>query len=145
MESALNEDEGEIVELWNIMFRVHNKIKKDIMSNLRESGIKPIYLKILYTIYNSGSVPLHQIAEENDVTPAWITNTVNRMEMEGLIRKERNETDHRYIRAIITQEGKRILKEAMCSYTSSIKENLRKLSPAQKKQLIKILNLMDSK
>ncbi|MCL4335107.1 MAG: MarR family transcriptional regulator [Candidatus Thermoplasmatota archaeon] len=145
MESALNENETEIVDLWNIMFRVHNRIKRDIMINLREKGLRPIYLKILYTVHNSESIPLHQIAEENDVTPAWITNTVNKMERDGLIRKERNKDDHRYIKAIITESGKKILMEAMCTYTSSIKENLKVLSASQKRQLVRILNLMDSK
>ncbi|HEX2737676.1 MAG TPA: MarR family transcriptional regulator, partial [Acidimicrobiia bacterium] len=59
-----------------------------------------------------GALPLSKIGERLQVHPSSVTNTIDRLETHGLVRRQRHPTDRRATLAQITTEGKKVAKQA---------------------------------
>src|SRR5690242_11352156 len=67
---------------------------------------------VLLTFSRSGALPLSKIGERLMVHPTSVTNTVDRLERAGLVRRMRNPRDGRGVLAEITGEGRDIVRRA---------------------------------
>ncbi|GII91294.1 MarR family winged helix-turn-helix transcriptional regulator [Sinosporangium siamense] len=67
---------------------------------------------VLLTFSKSGSLPLSKIGERLMVHPTSVTNTVDRLERAGLVRRMRNPRDGRGVLAEITDRGREIVRVA---------------------------------
>ena len=52
-------------------------------------------------------LPLGKVGDRLQVHPASVTNTVNRLEADGYVRREPHPTDRRATLAVLTAEGRR--------------------------------------
>ncbi|GAB2485044.1 MarR family transcriptional regulator [Streptosporangium sandarakinum] len=67
---------------------------------------------VLLTFSRTGSLPLSKIGERLMVHPTSVTNTVDRLERAGLVRRMPNPRDGRGVLAEITDRGREIVEEA---------------------------------
>ena len=67
---------------------------------------------VLLTFSRTGALPLSKIGERLMVHPTSVTNTVDRLERAGLVRRMRNPRDGRGVLAEITDEGRDIVRRA---------------------------------
>jgi DNA-binding MarR family transcriptional regulator len=67
---------------------------------------------VLLSFTRTGSLPLGKIAERLMVHSTSVTNTIDRLERDGFVRRLPHPTDRRFILAEITEEGRGIVKEA---------------------------------
>lgn len=67
---------------------------------------------MLLTFSTHGSLPLSKIGERLQVHPSSITNSIDRLEAQGLARREQHPTDRRATLAAITVEGRKVSKQA---------------------------------
>ncbi|WP_184756075.1 MarR family winged helix-turn-helix transcriptional regulator [Streptosporangium album] len=67
---------------------------------------------VLLTFSKSGALPLSRIGERLMVHPTSVTNTVDRLERAGLVRRMRNPRDGRGVLAEITEEGRGVVDRA---------------------------------
>src|SRR5699024_3032004 len=63
---------------------------------------------VLLTFSSSGSLPLGKIGERLMVHPTSVTNTIDRLEGQGLVLRRPNPSDGRGVLAEITDEGREI-------------------------------------
>ena len=66
----------------------------------------------LLSFTRAGSLPLGRIGARLQVHPASITNAVDRLEAEGLVRRDAHPTDGRAVLATITAKGRRLARAA---------------------------------
>ena len=59
-----------------------------------------------------GALPLGKVGQRLQVHPASVTNTIDRLEHDGLVRREPHPDDGRATLAAITDEGHRVVEEA---------------------------------
>jgi DNA-binding MarR family transcriptional regulator len=59
-----------------------------------------------------GSLPLGKVGERLQVHPASVTNTIDRLERDGLVRRERHPDDGRTTLAVITASGRELVERA---------------------------------
>lgn len=78
----------------------------------RESGLTPPQFMILNSIQRLGNVAISQIAKDVNLTQATVTSIIDKLEKKGLLKRLRSETDKRIVHACLTDDGKRILKDA---------------------------------
>lgn len=64
---------------------------------------------VLLTFSKSGALPLSRIGERLMVHPTSVTNTVDRLERAGLVRRMRNPRDGRGVLAEITPQGREVV------------------------------------
>ncbi|MFC7326933.1 MarR family winged helix-turn-helix transcriptional regulator [Marinactinospora rubrisoli] len=67
---------------------------------------------VLLTFSSTGALPLGKIGERLMVHPTSVTNTIDRLERQGLVRRRPNPSDGRGTLAEITDEGRRVVEEA---------------------------------
>lgn len=67
---------------------------------------------VLLTFSRAGSLPLSKIGERLMVHPTSVTNTVDRLERAGLVRRMRNPKDGRGVLAEITDKGREAVRLA---------------------------------
>jgi DNA-binding MarR family transcriptional regulator len=67
---------------------------------------------VLLTFSRAGALPLSKIGERLMVHPTSVTNTVDRLERAGLVKRMRNPRDGRGVLAHITEEGRDVVVRA---------------------------------
>lgn len=61
----------------------------------------------LLSFTREGKLPLGKVGDRLQVHPASVTNTVNRLEADGFVRREPHPTDRRTTLAVLTAPGRR--------------------------------------
>ncbi len=67
---------------------------------------------VLLTFSRTGALPLSRIGDRLMVHPTSVTNTVDRLERAGLVRRMRNPKDGRGVLAEITGKGREVVRRA---------------------------------
>ena len=71
------------------------------------------YEALLLLFYSrAGALPLGKIGDRLQVHRASVTNVIDRLEAQGLVRRVQHETDRRGVLAEITPAGRRVAREA---------------------------------
>ena len=85
-----------------------------------------------------GSLSLSQIAERLQVTPATVTNSIDRLEADGLVRRLAHPNDARTTLAEITKRGRAIVAEATGELNTRLFEAV-ELSEEEMESLFRLL------
>jgi DNA-binding MarR family transcriptional regulator len=96
------------------MIRVHQVLTKradDILAPITLTFSRYEVLVVLY--FNDGSLPLAQIGKVLQIHQTSITNLVDKLEAQGLIRRTPHPTDRRSTIAQMTTPGKTLLRKAI--------------------------------
>src|ERR1700740_897996 len=67
---------------------------------------------VLLAFSRRGALPLRVIGERLMVHPTSVTNTVDRLERDGLVRRRPNPADGRGVLAAITDRGREVVEQA---------------------------------
>ncbi len=96
---------------------------------------------VLLTFSRSGSLPLSKIGERLMVHPTSVTNAIDRLEAQGLVRRVPDREDRRRTLAELTPEGK----DAVAAGTQALREidfAVAGLSQEQQEQMYRLLRSM---
>ena len=66
----------------------------------------------LLSFTREGKLPLGKVGDRLQVHPASVTNTVNRLEADGLVARKPHPTDRRTTLAVLTRDGRRRVEKA---------------------------------
>jgi DNA-binding MarR family transcriptional regulator len=94
--------------------RAHQVVLSQIDRALKPFGLtfSRYEALVLLSFTRHGSLPLGKMAERLMVHSTSITNTIDRLERDGFVRRMPHPTDRRLILAEITDEGRLVVKEA---------------------------------
>ncbi len=67
---------------------------------------------VLISFTRAGALPMGKIGERLQVHPASVTNTIDRLERDGLVERQPHPTDRRGTLAAITDVGRALVEEA---------------------------------
>lgn len=93
---------------------------------------------VLLTFSRAGALPMAVIGRRLMVHPTSVTNTVQRLERAGFVRREPNPRDGRGTLACITERGRTVV-EAATDDLMAAEFGLRALSPGQRRALTDVL------
>lgn len=127
------------------IMRVQQLISSELDAVLKPFGITFARYEVLQLISfsASGRLPLSKIGERLMVHPTSVTNAMDRLESQGLVRRVADETDRRRTFAELTEEGKRVLKEATAAIMA-IDFAIAGLTPEQQDQTYELLRNLRS-
>jgi DNA-binding MarR family transcriptional regulator len=102
------------------IMRVQQLISSELDAVLKPLGITFARYEVLQLLSFSatGRLPLSKIGERLMVHPTSVTNAMDRLQSQGLVRRVADETDRRRTFAELTDEGERVLKEATAAITA---------------------------
>lgn len=107
---------------------------------LAEVGLSLAKAKLLRHLHQAKDpLPLGALAERNSCVKSNVTQLMDRMEAEGLVRRVPDPDDRRSVRAVITTEGRRKYEAASRVLTAAEQEVLAGFTAAERQQLIEFL------
>lgn len=103
-------DASEGMAVLTSIVRVHQILVGRVERELRPLGLTFARYEILMLLSFSrkGSMPLGKMSERLQVHPASVTNVVDRLEHQGLVRRVAHPTDGRAVLATLTPAGRRL-------------------------------------
>lgn len=99
----------------------------------------PRYEALLLLYYSRrGSLPLGKMGDRLQVHRASVTNVIDRLEAQGLVRRVQHETDRRAVLAEITARGREVAREA----TEHLNAERFRMSPLGDEELERLFELL---
>jgi DNA-binding MarR family transcriptional regulator len=96
---------------------------------------------VLLTFSQRGSLPLGKMGERLMIHPTSVTNIVDRLEAQGLVRRAEHPTDRRTTLCEITDEGRRVVEKATEAVTA-VRLGITGLTDRELDQLVRLLAKM---
>ena len=120
--------------------RVHQVLMQRIEAILRDHDLTfaRYEVLVLLTFSRTGSLPLGKVGERLQVSPASVTNAVDRLEASGFVSREPHPTDGRTTLAGITPAGRDVVEAATAALTAA-RFGARGLDDAGARQLFDLL------
>jgi MarR family transcriptional regulator, 2-MHQ and catechol-resistance regulon repressor len=125
--------------IYNVV-RTHTALAPHIDRGLRELNLTGAQLNALLVLRDAGpeGMPLGEVGRHLVVTKANVTGLMDRLEREGLIRRDTH-ADRRVTLAKLTEKGTALLEQAIPRRERVLAELLAGLNDAEKEQLIGLL------
>jgi DNA-binding MarR family transcriptional regulator len=132
-------------EAWKAFLRAQAALIRTLDRQLdAEQGLPITFFDVLAQLSQAGGqLRMSELADAVLLSRSGVTRLVDRMERDGLVRREQCPTDRRASYATLTAEGKRALKQAKPVHFRGIAEHFaRHLSCAEAKTLAAALGRM---
>lgn len=140
----LDPDIRQSLSLWVVMHRTLATLTRRAESDIRERGFSLTEWGVLEYLYHKGRQPLANISRKVLITTGSVTYVVDNLERRGLVERQRCEYDRRIIYAVLTEQGKSVMKNEFPRHAEAIHDMMKPLDPAEKetvKALLKKLGL----
>lgn len=116
------------------------EVESRVEHALEEVGLSLAKVKLLRHLYNSkDAIPLGALAEKNSCVKSNVTQLMDRMEGEGLVKRVPDPDDRRSVRAQITAEGRRKYEAASKRLAVAEADVMAGFSAAERQQLVEYL------
>ena len=133
---------GEELGAWRGLLRVHASMTKALDAELvREHGLPLSSYEVLLFLADSpeGRLRMSELADGVLLSRSGLTRLVDRMEADGLLRRERCEDDARGYHALITDKGRELFGRARRTHLDGVRALfLSRLSPAELRTLAEL-------
>jgi DNA-binding MarR family transcriptional regulator len=127
---------------WRGLLRVHARMTKALDAELvREHGLPLSSYEVLLFLADApdGRLRMSELAEGVLLSRSGLTRLVDRMERDGLLRRERCEDDARGYHALITEKGRELFGRARRTHLDGVRERfLSHLSPEELRTLARL-------
>lgn len=122
------------------IMRAHQLVLKEVDEALRPYGLTFARYESLVLLYFSRhqSLPLGKMGDRLMVHPASVTNAINHLEQDGLVRRVGHDTDRRKVLAELTDEGRVIVEQATKAVTT-VQFGLASLTAKESDQLTALI------
>lgn len=117
------------------LYRAANSVGARLAPTLAEEGLTECQFGTLEALYHLG--PLHQraLGEKLLRSGGNVTLVVDNLERRGLVRRERNLDDRRFVTVSLTDEGKRLIRRLFPRHVARVAAVFGALAPAEQEEL----------
>ena len=110
---AKNSQEEKYREVMGKLMAILRDHKSAVDSYVNETKLHKSQHKLLMSLSHMGNhVSQRDLAEKLNITPAAVAVTLKKLEKNGFVEKKIQESDNRYNEVVMTEKGRRIVKES---------------------------------
>jgi DNA-binding MarR family transcriptional regulator len=113
--------------LWREMMRVHVQIHRRVETDMAvHHNLALASFNVLVQLGDSpgGRLRMNDLADRVLLSRSGLTRLIDRMQRDGLVRRESCDSDARGLYAVLTAEGRQRLAEATPTYRESVAERV---------------------
>jgi len=125
-----------IVETIIYLYTESRRLTKGMASSFGLTGPQLTILKLLETFPD---LSLSTLSERIRAQNSTVTGIVDRMEREGLVRRERSKADRRVVHLRLSDKGARLAREIQVEPMEIFRQALLSMAPADLRELLRIL------
>ena len=107
------------------------QVGRELRREAREVGISPEQVSLLVAIKYAPGIGVRELATRERVTAPAMSNHVDRLERDGLVRRTPSASDRRRVGLTLTAEGQRMLRRVRSRRTAWLATRLRGLSAVE--------------
>jgi len=126
-----------IVETIIYLYTESRRLTKGMASQFGLTGPQLTVIKLLETFDN---LSLSSLSERIRAQNSTVTGIIDRMEREGLVRRERSTTDRRVVHIRLSDKGAKLARQIQVEPMEIFRGALGNLSQADLKDLLRIMN-----
>jgi DNA-binding MarR family transcriptional regulator len=111
----------------NALLLLNRRVLSDLDAALRqEHGLAVTEFDVLITLFNAEDerIGMSALADRVMLSPAGMTHLITRLERDGLVRREPDQRDGRKFYAVLTDAGRRALREARRTHNQVLRRGL---------------------
>jgi len=99
------------MELMELIARIAALWDKKMKEQLREHKVTDTQFRTLAILREKGTLNLGQLSEVLACAPCNVTGVVDRLELSGLVKRERGADDRRVVNVVLTESGKTLARD----------------------------------
>ena len=93
----------------------------------------------LYHLHRSPHISINSLTEKLFCDKSNTTRVVERLKQDGLVYRQRDTSDRRFVSIGLTEQGTEVYKEAMETHHNSVNQRFEEFKPEEKELLEKLL------
>ena len=105
------------------------RVGRELRREARAVGISPEQVSLLVAIKYAPGIGVRELATRERVSAPAMSNHVDRLERDGLVRRTPSSDDKRRVGLTLTDEGQRVLRRVRSRRTAWLASRLGKLTP----------------
>jgi DNA-binding MarR family transcriptional regulator len=107
------------------------RVGRELRREAREVGVSPEQVSLLVAIKVSPGIGVGELAARERVSPAALSNHVDRLERGGLVLRTPSDADRRRVGLSLTDDGRRVLRRVRSRRTAWLVSRLGRLEPEE--------------
>jgi len=120
------------LRLWIALARCYSTVAREVASRVAEYGLTTPQFGVLEALYHLGPLSLGELAGKLLVTGGNITYVMDRLERDGLVKRDRSGPDRRVVTARLTPAGEELIREVFPGHARFIHELTQELTDEEK-------------
>ncbi|HEY3131336.1 MAG TPA: MarR family transcriptional regulator [Acidobacteriota bacterium] len=126
--------------LWLLLLRAAGLVESQLEAVLSETGLSLSKFGVLHHLIQADeALPLSRLAERLSCVKSNVTQVVDRLEVEGLVKRVDDPQDRRSVLAAVTGEGRRLYEAGNDALAQAEKQLLEGLTESDRKELAELL------
>lgn len=117
------------------LLRASETLHSEATRSLAEQGLSSSQFGVLEALYHVGPMCLSELAQKILKTSGNLTMVVGNLEKRGLVIRQQQSEDRRFVTAAITDKGRKLMARIFPAHLERIVELMERLSPAQQEEL----------
>lgn len=130
-----------VLRAWSDLLGAHALAVRQIERRLKAAGTPPLewYDVLLELDRAGGRLKIGELADRVVIAPYNMTRLLDRLEKQGLLRRERSDSDRRSAFAVLTEKGAALRRTMWPVYERAIREALAPMSEREAEAMSKTL------
>lgn len=129
------EEERRALDVFIKLMRAAESVETRTGCAIASAGLTPSQFGVLESLYHLGPMMPSQIAEKHLKSRNNFTVVISNLEKQGLVRRERCQTDRRVVWVHLSETGRARIEELFPQFVRAVVEDLRALAPEEQEQL----------
>lgn len=130
-----SEDRERSLRLWIALARCYSTYSRSVTCKISEYGLTAPQFGVLEALHHLGPLALGELADKLLVTGGNVTYVMDRLETQGLARRERSPEDRRVIQAQLTAKGRALIVEVFPGHVDFVERLSGNLTPEEQDEL----------
>jgi MarR family 2-MHQ and catechol resistance regulon transcriptional repressor len=130
-----NEAESRALSAYVKLIRAAESVVSRLHMGVEAAGLTMSQLGVLEALFHLGPMHQREIGQKLLKSGGNITMVVDNLERQGLVRRERDREDRRFVTVHLTEEGCRRIREFFPRHAAAITHEMSVLTPAEQEEL----------
>ena len=132
-----------VIELEDLFRNVSSVLRRQGRKILEDYEITPPQHNALVQLHRHGNMTIGELSEVLNLAFSTATDLINRMERNGLVCREKDESDRRVVRVRILDKGEQMLSEVIIARRKYFARVLKSVPKVEQNQLVRSLRKID--
>jgi MarR family transcriptional regulator, 2-MHQ and catechol-resistance regulon repressor len=130
------------LHMFRVFSRAYQSVSEYIQRDIKSHGLHPTEFAVLELLYNQGPQPLQKIGSAILLASGSITYVVDKLEKNGMLKRQPCPKDRRVTHAVLTEDGQALMDRIFPLHAEAIQKGLHGLNSEEKQQVITLLKKM---